>query len=326
MQNRINKFKILRILYSSLRTLQRWDWKAILICFTISFTFWVFHSLNTEHTTNIDFPIELDYNPNKVAVIEPPPKYISVNVSGYGWNLLSKSFGFRLKPIKIPVNFPLGTNYLTAKSLMPAVTHDIKELKINHLLEDSIFFKLDTIIVSKVPVLINPRKINLPYNVRISSSIRTSPDSVHVIGPASVIQNTNLQNGISVDYNFEVLSDEFNELIKLDQVEWPLHVTEKNVLVRFHTSTYKIEHTRMRIQFKNKPASWKSFKVNPEFAYVEYLLREGEDPIHADNAVIEVDFHKLNWRDSTVAPNYDIPIKYLEPKVFPEKFKVIVER
>ncbi|MGB0521928.1 MAG: hypothetical protein ACPGJS_03155 [Flammeovirgaceae bacterium] len=317
-----NRFSILRIFVSSLKSLQRWDWKAIFVCLLIAFTFWVFHSLNTEHTTNIDFPIELDYNPKQVAIIEAPPKYVSVNVSGYGWNLLSKSFGFRLKPIKVPVNFPLNTTYLTANSLMASVTKNIKELKVNHLLEDSIFFKLDTIVFQKVPVIVNSRKIRLPENVRVSSSIRLSPDSVHVVGPATVIATSRFQRGVEIDYDFKVREDEFNELVDLEQAPYPLHITEPNVLVRFHTATYKIEHTRLRILFKNEPANH-NFKIKPEFSYVEYLLREGEDPIHADHAVVEIDFLKINWRDSTVLPDVDIPVKYLEPKIVPERFKIM---
>lgn len=311
------------MLYSSLRALQRWDWKAILVCFLVAFTFWVFHSLNTEHTTNLDFPIELEYNSDKVAVIDAPPKYISVNVSGYGWNLLSKSLGFRLKTIKIPVNFPLQTTYLTASSLLPAVTQDIKELKVNHLLEDSIFFRLDTIIMASVPVLVNHKQIKLPNNVRISSSIRTSPDSVHIVGPSSVIDDSKYKFGVPIKYNFKAPNDEFNGLVELEQANWPLHITESNVLLRFHTSTYKIEHTRLRIVFKNQPKHLKPFRINPEFAYVEYLLREGEDPIHADNAVLHVDFNKINWNDSTIKPDFELPLKYLEPRVVPEKFKLV---
>lgn len=323
-KKQLNRFQILRILLSSLKALQRWDWKAIFVCLIIAFTFWIFHSLNTEHTTNIDFPIELEYNPKHVAIIDAPPKYVSVNVSGYGWNLLSKSFGFRLKPIKIPVNFPLNTTYLTSNTLLSSVTKNTKGLKVNHLLEDSIYFRLDTIIIMKVPVLVESNRVKLSENMRISSSIRTSPDSVHIIGPSARIANSKFQRGVSLNYNFRVKSDEFNELVELEDAEKPLHITESNVLVRFHTATYKIEHTRLRMVFKNKPKN-RNYRFNPEFAYVEYLLREGEDPIHVDNAIVEIDFNKINWRDSTILPNIDIPIKYLEPKVVPERFKVIVD-
>lgn len=304
--------------------MKRWDWKAIFVCLLIAFTFWVFHSLNTEHTTNIDFPIELEYNPKKIAVVEAPPKYISVNVSGYGWNLLSKSFGFRLKPIKVPVNFPIQTNYLTAKTLMGSVTHDVKELKVNHLLEDSIFFRLDTIITVRVPVLVDTKKLNLPENIRVSSSIRTSPDSVHLIGPSSLIEKSNVKKGVHINYRFTIREKEFNAAVNLEHVADPLRIIESEALLRFHTAIYKRAHSELKIVVKNAPKS-KKIHLSPESAFVDYLLREHDVPIHKDNAIIEVDFKNLDTSSMTIKPDVEIPIKYLEPQVVPQTFKVIFE-
>ena len=305
---------------------KKWEWKAIVICFFTAIIFWFFQSLNAEHTTNIDFPIELEYDSQRVELIKVPPKVVKVNVTGYGWNLLGKKMGLRVKPIKISSESPLQATFLTSKTLLPFITHSVQDLKINHVLTDSIYFDLDTIVQKKIPVRVDVTQLNLPPGKQVSSPVLFTPDSVVVVAPSRFFLDSEYVEGIPINYHFPIKANatEFNALVNLKKLGKYVKMSEQNVLLQFELAKYKTEQVRLKIVFQNKPTN-RYIRLNPEFAYLEYLLKEGEEAIAPSSISVIADFRQIDWQDSTIVPSIRVPEKYLFPTVVPPKFKVEFE-
>lgn len=310
----------LRWIIINLELMKRWNWKVIIVCFFTAFIFWVFNSLNSDHTATIRMPLEIVFEEDNIIPLQSPPEQINVNVSGYGWNLLSKSLGVGMEPIFVEITEPTKSNYISPRSLLSLVTDRLKDMKVNFIAEDSIRFNYDTLITKKVILRVDSSDIKLKQNFRRITPISLNQDTVVLRGAATMIR----------DYvDTLVLHPELSEIDEdiEAQLELPLTV---NRFVSINPRVVSLSFEVKEFFRKSQILSIKKFNFPPDTTiylkpvpvFLDYTIREdflGDQP---DSLVAKVDYQMIDWKDSTIIPLVEIPATFEDTLMIPPRIKV----
>lgn len=294
--------KIINWLGGSLTTENTKDWKVVVLCVIAATTFWFFNALNkNDYTTVIDYPIQFTFdNPNdSLIVVKPLPEKVAIDVSGRGWILFRKTFWFNYEPINVDLSSPVDTKFLTRGSLLPVIEPQLSDLKVNYIMDDTIFVNIERRISKKLKVFIDSTVVNLEENHRITSQIRLRPDSVLIAGPMSVIES--LPGSMELDIEEDDIDSEFNDRIDADvlQVSLVTYYPEK-VSVNFKVSEFVEKEGRLSIDWIKFPAE-SNIAVSDSTVIINYLVdRENQGQIDESLFRASADFSTMNASDSTI--------------------------
>ena len=203
----------------------QWFWgrnlSAIFLCLAAASIFWVLNSLNKEHTTRISYPIRFIYKDSGLVMLSPPPERIEMSVSGYGWNLLKKTYWFNIKPVTLRID-PFKTKHLTSKRLLSVMSEELNGIKVNYLIKDTIWLHFERKMEKELVLTIDTSKLNLESGLAVISPVTMTPDKIRVEGPESIIYRLKdtleiiIPSGnINKDFNEEVKLFEFSDLVKM---------------------------------------------------------------------------------------------------------------
>jgi len=211
-------------LYSPFDRERGGDLKVVIYCIIAAMVFWFFNAMNRDHTANISYPIKFEYKDSSLVLVNPLPKRISLHVSGYGWNLLRKTFWFNIEPITYKLEDPLKTKVITARNLLPVVTEQLNGVKVNYLLKDTFWINFERKVIKEQFVYVDTGKISLAEGLEIKSPVIVNPSTILVEGPQSLVEKlsdtlflTIPQNEIDEDYDSEVKIFEVSNLINIDR-------------------------------------------------------------------------------------------------------------
>jgi len=313
-------------LRNSFNSMQKWDWRAILVCFTVAMTFWIFNSLNDEHTTNLRFPLQFEVVKDNVISLSPPPSYIVVNVSGNGWNLLKRSLSMDVKPEVVRLedySKLVGASFFPTQGLLPNIATQLKELNVNYLLQDSIYFHYDTVSSKQVLVSVDTASLSLGKGCRIIPPIITLPNKLTFTGPSTLIES--IQDTMVIDLGTDSISSDVNREITVEIPEnRMLKVSKNKVNVSFSVIKYDRRRINLGLELVNFPPD-SSVTVEPGSASISYLIEADEQYIPQDSLMVLLDYAKLNRSDSTIDPQLIHPKYFSDVRLNPKVFKVYLE-
>jgi hypothetical protein len=170
---------IIKWAVSPLRSHNKGDLKIIAFCVFIAVVFWVFNALNRNFNTQINYPIKISYDKNKIMSIDKVnPSFLRLNVSSFGWALVRKGFLSSISPLEMEVVSIPDNNCITASSFKPILTDRLKGVKINSVEEDTIKLNLRYIAEKRVHVIVDSAHISVASGFRISSKIKIEPEVV----------------------------------------------------------------------------------------------------------------------------------------------------
>lgn len=290
---------------SFLQEINTWDWSAMIVCFMTAFIFWIFHSLNDDHTSTIGIPVNVKVKGENVVALQEPPKYVSVNATGNGWTLLSKSLGVGKNKLTINLEDPVSVKYLAGKFLLKELSQVLKGLKVNYILEDTLSFNYDTLTNKRLAIEIDSTSFHFQNGYRRVGKINVVPDSVTFRGPATELAHYPDVLKLSSE-DVEPIAENLNEYIP---IEMPF-VSQKRLVVSqydevkvsfdVHYFISSTDKTRiLRVNFPEEKDSTLSLK--PKDVYISYIIRE--DLINnIDSIPVIIDYKDINWADSTVTP------------------------
>ncbi len=304
--------------------MKTWDWRAILISILLSITFWVFHALNAEHTANIKLPIQMSVaGADSLPIVEvvPPPAYLNVNVTGYGWTVLRKTFGMGLEALEVEVKNPLTENYIATKTFRSAIDELLQEMKsINYLLEDSIFFDYDTTTIKEIAVILPADTIDLEEGYRIISDIIVVPSTLQLTGPASELAT--YPDSVWVGLEDDQISSSYEEELDLPLPKNPLVRADYNQLnVMFDVGFFINQRMQVPVSVINFPEK-KPYEIVPSEATLDFFILETEEITPDDYLLILLDYEDYQKADSTILPKVYLPDKMKDVITTPERFKI----
>jgi YbbR domain-containing protein len=294
---------VLRVI-SNLFRFNRTNWKAVALCFFTALIFWLFTSLNKDHTTNISFPLQFEFDTDRyVSVVMP--QHVNINVSGNGWDLLRKSFGLRLPVLSIPLDKPADVKKIPVSALLPLVAGQLGSLKPNYVVGDTLDVQIDLKDSHKFRLVAELSDVSFKKGYGRISHVVILPDSVEIEGPKSILHN--LPDSIVLSLSRSKLSEHFKE--ELEVIIPNGEMIKRNppvVEVRFEVGEVEELVGKLKLIYLNRPGSL--IIENGQDSVTCRLIvpkTQGSTILAKDHGRAIVDLSGLAKGESTVAPRVE---------------------
>ena len=297
--------------------------KVVVFCIIISTTFWFFSALNkSDYVTQINYPIEFQYNTEAFVAVEPLPRQIRLEVTGGGWDLMTRSFGFGMEPIRINLEDPTQAGFRLASSLRGEITPKLEPVAVNFILTDSITYHIERRITRDIPLAFDSANVLLEGDYRFTSPVSISPARITFTGPESIV------NALPEPYLIPAADDAVDESIA-ESFDIPLPASD---LVSSNVSEADIQFDVdefvgfmrtipvMKLNFTDT-----TLRLNPGVVDVSYSIRRSEE-VRADSLDIMLiaDYYSYNAADSTVKVSVAVKAPHIRDLVLLEdKIKVV---
>ncbi len=318
--------KISLALAQYLAPLRRANWKVILLCVTTAATFWFFRALNKIYTTRISYPVELIYNRDSLIALKDPPEEIPINVTGGGWQLLKKTISVDVEPVLIKPDNPVQTHFFTAANLLPIFSSQLKDLNINYIATDTIYFKIEPFKKRKLCIKLDSSNIHLKENFFITSNLFLEPDSVTFRGPVSLVDK--LPEIFKVALSDKNIDSRYDEELSLDLFSSSMiKKTPEVIHIKFDVEEYIDQTAKLNIEQVNFPYDSTAFILNSTVDATFKLQRSFRNKLKPDDFLLFADLNNMHAADSTITievmdqPDYimDLSLKETRVKVFHAK-------
>ncbi|MBK8289637.1 MAG: hypothetical protein IPK96_00540 [Flammeovirgaceae bacterium] len=235
----------------------RANWRAVALCILAASIFWVFNAFNKSYATNIKFPLQFEYNQDRFVSVNSLPKEITVNVSGYGWDLFQRSIGMRLPKLVIPLDRPTEVKKIVGSSLPPLLSNQLGGLTINFVLDDTLRLQIDERDSHKFMVTPDLSQVSFKEGYARSSPVVILPDSVTLVGPKSLLHQ--LPSSLVVLLPEVSLNKSFREDIEIQVPASESLIRNPSVVsVMFDVAAVEVIERKIGIMLTNTPGSIKS--------------------------------------------------------------------
>ena len=242
---------IVRVI-SNLFRINRTNWTALALCLFTALIFWLFNSLNRNHATNINFPIQFTFDMQRYVPIMLP-KHVRMNVSGNGWDLLRKSVGVRLPILTIPLDRPMDIKKIPGSTLLSLVSDQLGSLKINYVVGDTLNIDIDLKDSHKFRLVADLSSISYKKGFGRISPVVILPDSVEIEGPKSTLHD--FPDTIILMLPENKVNGDFREEVEV--VVPDAEIIKRNppvVEVRFEVGEVEEVIWKLKLELLNKPA------------------------------------------------------------------------
>lgn len=250
----------LRVLINLFR-FDRANWRAVALCILAASVFWVFNAFNKSYATNIRFPLQFDYNRDRFVPVGSLPKEITINVSGYGWDLFQRSIGIRLPKLQIPLDRPTEVKKIVGSTLPPLLSNQLGGLTINFVLNDTLRIQIDERDSHKFKITPDLSLISFKEGYARNSPIVILPDSVTLEGPKSLLHK--LPGFIVVPLPEASLNKSFRQEIEIQVPDGESLIKNPPVVsIMFDVSAVEVVERKIGIAFANVPVSVKTSSLD----------------------------------------------------------------
>jgi len=228
----------------------RTNWKAVALCFITATIFWFFSALNKNHTTNIRFPLQFQFDQDKYTPSSTLPPEITLNVSGNGWDLFRKHFGLKVPTLHVNLEKPAETRGIAGASVLSGLASQLNNLKINFVVTDSLRIHLEEKVSKKFKVAADLSNLTFKKGFGRISPVVILPDSVTLTGPKSRIRGRIDSIVLSLDQ--KKIDKNFREQIEVLTSETDfIHRNPPVVEVIFEVGSMIEEQRWIKIKIKN---------------------------------------------------------------------------
>ncbi|WP_436517990.1 hypothetical protein [Ekhidna sp. To15] len=301
------------------------NWKVVLLSFLGATTFWFFSALGKNYNYRIQYPIQFVYDQDSLVAIKPLPEYVDIDVSGGGWDLFRDSFWFGSDPITIELDNPAAIRYLTRPTILPIITDQLHEFRINFLFTDTLYIDIDRRVSKKVNLIVDSLAVSMDQEYRIISPIILSPDTATIFGPSSFMDTLDLDYFIKLDA--DEIDKAFDRFVKLGLPEaWGIRSTPPTVNVKFEVDRFDQLELATQVELQNFPEDSSIYVTDPNITVKFVVQQELREEYFGSDFKIIVDYNLINELDST-APAIIVfhPDNLLEVETIPDSLSITYE-
>ena len=188
--------------------------RTLLLSVSGAIIIWLFNELNKDgYTLNVRYPVKLTYNDSLYIPVSPLPRSVTAILSGTGWSLVRKSLSFTVAPVVYELPNPLQNNTLNMASLAASMTEQVKDVKINSVVADTIGLSFDRFMTKTSLLRLDSSGIGLAKRFVISSFVNVSPEKVTFKGPALLVDA--LPDTIVVRVPTKNIQDNYDEYLPI---------------------------------------------------------------------------------------------------------------
>ena len=273
-------------------------WKVVVLSFVGAATFWFFSALGKEYSYRFRYPIEFVYNQDSLVAVQSLPKYVDVDVSGGGWDLFRQTFWFGSDPVIFELDNPAAIRYLTRPTILPILTDQLSQYRINFLFTDTLYIDIDRRTSKRVNLTIDSARISMEDDHRIITSIELIPDTAVIYGPTSFLDT--LLDPYSVPLDVDEIDKDFNRFVKLGLTEdYGIYTDPPTVNLKFGVERFDRMQIATQVELLNFPTDSSVFVANPDVT-VQFVIQESlREDFFSGNFNVIVDYSMINLADST---------------------------
>ncbi len=225
------------------------DFFIFLFFLFLSSLFWLLNELNKESIADVSIPVHYENFFKDKILVNDVPSHIVLKIQAPGYTLLK----YKLSPRLVPVSLDLKSYLVYQKgksSVYYVVTKDLQgrlkrrfsgEMNILEIQPDTLYFRFDILRSRKVAVVPHIN-FSLEKQYMLSSLINTSPDSILVTGPSSIIDT--LKNIHTINMDYPKLKRAVNEEVELILVKELNYAADKVIITipveQFTEATLKV--------------------------------------------------------------------------------------
>ena len=298
--------------------------RVFILCFLVALVFWGLKSLNRDYQTNINMPIQVVYNDSSLIPLDPPPAVVPLRVSGYGWDLIRWTFGWKIEPLEIePEGLP-EKQFLTFPDYSEEITGKLQDLKLLNYLNTEVPLNFDFLNRKTVPIQFDSATIPFRENFYLERGLNVVPDSLTFIGPKSLLEN--LQDHYTLVLPFEAIDQDFSSSIS---VQFPhselVSVVPEDINVSFPVGEWVlVERDYLIRQLQNSEPLEEPLNLTQNSAKVVFKLPEDSQPGPGFDS-IEL-FVEVNLRDSLMQVQLkNLPDIVHEFNILPDTVKILAD-
>jgi hypothetical protein len=182
---------------------------------------------------------------------------------------------------------------------MVPITEQVRDIKVNYLVEDTIFLNFDRIDTRQVVLNIDSAALNLASGYRVVSPVSITPTVINFKGPSSLLKT--LPDAIFLNIPYKNIDENFSESIAINYVQNPLIQSDINkAQVNFTVAPF-VKETQLVSIAKLSFPSKDSIVLGDNTLEVSYWLRKDEaSKVRPEDFRLVADFKTFNKEDSTV--------------------------
>jgi hypothetical protein len=229
--------------------LSKRDAYVFLVFLLISTAFWFLNALRDDYVTDFSYPVRFVNVPHNEIVVDGMDQKVDIRIKASGFTILRQ----RINSSPVPVVYDISQMsrldrddqnlaYVLSRSQLGRVRDQLLVgMELVDINPDTLFLAMDRLMDRKVPVVLDGQ-IDFEKQFILADSIRFSPDSVTITGPASIVDT--ITAVFSKHLVTEKLKDNYT----------------KNILLQKYPSV-ETSHNEVTITILVEPFSEKSFSV-----------------------------------------------------------------
>ncbi len=290
--------RIINTLFSLFR-FQHKSWKAVLLCIVAATVFWFFNALNKTYSTNLNFPVQVDYDEATYIPVTQLPDNVRLNVSGLGWDLFRKSLGLKLQPLHIQLESPAEVRKIPGASLMALFSPQLEGIQLNLVLTDTLHIHMDQRSMRTVGIELDSMEQYLREGYGLSSEILIQPREVMVEGPKSIISAMAVH---AIRLPQRRLDRNFNEVIEL---EWGSPYISSNppvVTVSFQVDRLMQVTDTIPLKLINIPPEVKGISIRSKVILTYQIPSKLAASVNPDSLHAVLNLHSITRGRSKALP------------------------
>jgi hypothetical protein len=301
---------------------QRIDFKGIFMCIITASIIWFFHALNKTYTAVVQYPLEVGVKQTNVVPVLAPPNSIAVKVMGEGWAILRTNLRLGITPLKIEIQNPMHIRDIHVPDFLLTLQNNLKDLKVLSFPKENIHFQYDPLVSKDVHIRVHKPDIPLKEGYHITSDIHIEPKLINFKGAKTLVDK--LADTLYINITDKTIHADYTKGVKL-VVPSHLHLepSQSEVTVSFTVAPFVKNTKLLPITLWHFPQDSVAY-IKDNMALLQYELPENlPSSLLPDTTHIVVDFHRIDWKDSTIKPfTHRLPAFVVATVISPSKFKV----
>lgn len=269
--------------------------------------FWFFNALNKNYSTNINFDVAFDYDQENYIPVKSLPANVRMNVTGSGWDLFRRSFGFKVPPLVIPLEKPADVRKIVGTTLPAIFAGQLERLTINFIITDTVRIHIEEKLRRKFTVTLDSVQQYLHPDFGLVKAPYINPDTVWLEGPREMISQ--MPETLVLSLPQTNIRKDFNEDVALMTGQTNLITAQpQKVTVSLNVEKLVQVDKLIRLHIINTPSRFKQGSVIKEISCTYALPASASATFSGDSLKAVVDLnHKLKGTHRLVPQIIGLP-------------------
>jgi hypothetical protein len=305
---------------------------AFVVCVFIATGFWFLNALSKTYTVDMIVPVKYINLPNNKTLSNQLPDQFDLKISAHGFTILRYQVSFLLMPLEFNVNDMTDDRMMDrrkssfafpTRQFLPDLSYQLSsELNILSMNPDTLYFKFDHMGRKRVKV-IPMVKVNLKKQFQISGDIKTSPDSVTVNGPQSVLDTLHFVLTETKKFN---TVDQSLQTEALLQKQKDIFLEPNTVVINIPVEEYTEAQLSVPIMLTNQPPKM-NIKLFPAKVKVTFLVGLSRfQEMHPEDFKLTVNYSEIkDGKERLKITSESTPAYLYDLKITPEEIEYLIE-